>query len=276
MEQEVNELVIEPPETRRLEVTGPDVQKLLATLRVDLAVADDLVIDSPEMLAEAQDVAGRILGVAAAIEDERVAKVKPFLDTQRWLNAGYGQARDYLLDIVGDSTKGIKLKIIQFNAAERARAEKATADARAAQEKAALDAAAAAAVQLQEAHALAEQSKQAAMTGDPERAQALADEAVRKVDTAHTTAANAVATFVPAVKAAKAKGVSEKWVADIENKAEAIAYIGALVAAGDLTLLGLVDLNQSALNTMAKLQKNAMAIPGITPRPFDTVAIKKQ
>jgi hypothetical protein len=271
----MTQLVIEPPETRRLEVTGPDVQALVSGLRIELAVAGSLVIDSTEMLEEAQQVAGRILGVAAAIEDERVERVKPFLEVQRWLNSGYGQARDYLSGLVNDQG-GIKDKILAFNAAERERAAKATADARAAQEKAALDAAAAAAAQLQEAHALAEQSQQAAQTGDPERAQALADEAVRKADTAHTTAANAVATFVPPVQAAKAKGVQQKWVADILDKAQAIQYIGEQIAKGDHTLLALLDFNQSALNTMAKLQKNAMAIPGIQARPFEAVSIRKQ
>lgn len=270
-------IVIDPlPVATPLAVTGPDIPALLASLRTDLAVAEYLEIDSPDMLQEALDVAGRLSKAASLIEDERVIKVKPFLDVQRWLNKGYGQARDYLLGIVGDEHGGIKQKIIAFNAAERARVEKAEADARAAQERAALEAAAEAARKLQEAHTLAQQSAAAAESGDAERAQKLADQAVQRTDEAHTTAANAVAAITPHVPRTKVKGVQEKWVADVHNKAEAIQFIGEQIAKGDLTLVGLLDFNQTALNTLAKLQKNAMQIPGITPRPFDSVSIRKQ
>jgi len=59
------------------------------------------------------------------------------------------------------------------------------------------------------------------------------------------------------------------------DKPKVIQHIGMMIAAGDLSLVGLVDINQTAINAMAKLQKEHMDVPGILSRPFSTMSMRK-
>jgi len=260
---------------RTLIVNGPDVQALLHAVELDIALVPDMDIDSDDMAAELIEMLGRLATVSAAIEDERKERTAPLLDAQKWLMAGYSPARNQLDTLIAAG----KDKLTAYN---RAKAEaKRLADEAEAQKR--RDAAAAAAKLEAEAIAAAKASaieaEALSLAGGEQAAQAMVTQAMVQVDTARHAAQLAVqAVYTAPVSAYSAplKGTSGTWGAEVTDKAALIKHIGAMVAANDLSLIGLLDVSEKAIKAMAKLQQANLRIPGIKPTFTESISIRKQ
>lgn len=262
-------------EVRNLTVTGPDIQSLLSAVAVDMEITPSMVIDSDDMAAELIEMLGRLATVSAAIEAERKERTAPLLDAQKWLMAGYSPARTQLEDLI---TTG-KAKLTAYN---RAKAEaKRIADEREAQARraAAAEAARLEAEAIAAAQESARQAEELSAAGSEQAAQAMVTQAMVQVDTARQAAAVAVqAVYTAPVSSYSAplKGTGGTWGAEVTDKAKLIQHIGALVAAGDLSLVSLLDVSEKSIKAMAKLQQANLRIPGIKPVFTESISIRKQ
>lgn len=261
---------VEPP--RSLTVHSFNAQEMLSKVSADIEMAPHLIVDSPEMLAEAQEVAGRLATVVKAIEAERKAKKEPVLEIARWLDDGYGKARDHLSNLI----EGIKPKILQYQAQLRREAEERAERERAERERIAAEAAAAEAAAMAAATAALEGAAKARDAGSEIVAQTMAEAAVVAVDEARERAQQAASrAAAPVYQAApKVKGTRTSWKGRVTNKAEAVAHIGAMVAKGDTSLLHLLEIDGSTLNRQANLQRESFSVPGLLAYPDDSLAIR--
>ena len=263
-------------EVRNLTVTGPDIQALLSAVQFDMEMVPDIVIDSDDMACELMEMLGRLATVSAAIEAERKERTAPLLDAQKWLMAGYSPARVQLDALIAAG----KNKLTAYN---RAIAEaKRIADELEARQR--REAAAAAAKVEADAIAAAQASAKAAddlrKAGSEQAAQAMETQAMVQVDTARHVAAAAVqAVYTAPVSMAShapLKGTSGTWSAEVTDKAALIRHIGTLVIAGDLSLIGLLDVSDKGIKAMAKMQMANLRLPGVKPVFTETIAIRKQ
>lgn len=263
-------------QTRTLIVTGPDIQTLLSNVSADMEIVPSMVIDSDDMAADLMEMLGRLSTVSAAIENERKERTAPLLDAQKWLMAGYSPARTQLDDLIVAG----KAKLTAYNrmiADQKRIADEAAAKARA-------DALAAAAKIEADAIAAAQASAAAAAAlrneGSEQAAQAMETQAMVEVDTARAQAAVAVQAMYTApvhlVAHMPLKGTSGTWKAETTDKAQLVKHIGAMVAAGDMSLLTLLDVSEKNLNAMAKLQQANLKLPGVKPVFTESISIKKQ
>jgi len=62
----------------------------------------------------------------------------------------------------------------------------------------------------------------------------------------------------------------------VTDKAALVAYIGTMVAAGDLSLLSLIDISEKNLKAMAKIQQANLRLPGVKPVFTESISIRKQ
>lgn len=263
-------------EVRNILVTGPDIQSLLSAVQFDMEMVPDIVIDSDDMACELMEMLGRLATVSAAIEAERKERTAPLLDAQKWLMAGYSPARTALDNLIAAG----KAKLTAYN---RAIAEKKRL-ADEAEAKARREAAAAAAKLEAEAIAAAQASARAAeelrKAGSEQAAQAMETQAMVQVDTARHVAAAAVqAVYTAPVQShysAPLKGTSGTWSAEVTDKAALIRHIGTLVIAGDLSLIGLLDVSDKSIKAMAKLQMSNLRLPGVKPLFTESISIRKQ
>jgi hypothetical protein len=263
-------------EVRNLTVTGPDIQSLLSAVQLDMALVPGMDIDSDDMAAELMEMLGRLATVSAAIEAERKERTAPLLDAQKWLMGGYSPAKTSLDNLIAAG----KVKLTAYN---RAIAEKKRiADELEAQKR--RDEAAAAAQVEAEAIAAAQASAAASealrKAGSEQAAQAMETQAMVQVDTARQAAATAVQALYTApvqhAYSAPLKGSSGTWSAEVTDKAALVKHIGALVAAGDLSMLSLIDISEKNLKAMAKIQQANLRIPGVKPVFTETISIRKQ
>jgi len=239
--------------------------KVLLDLATDVEIAPDLVVDSAELLVEAQNIGGRLQTGIKAVEAERIERVKPLNEQVAIVNAGYKSVQETLKVLVD----GLKLKCISYDskvkleAAQREHEERARRDAEFAQAKE------------KEARAQAEARAllvlASATPGD--EGQKLIEQAAAVADTGRAAIAEVAPVRVAPVEA-KAKGVSEKWVADIENDVAVIIHVGKLLERGDMTLRSLVTVERSVANALAKLMKDDLNIPGIKARPFSQMSMR--
>lgn len=265
------------PGSLALAANGLQVQKLIDAIADDLEIASSMTIDSPEMLAEAEGIAGRLASVAAdsgSIEDERKALTSPFNDLVKKINAGYNAPKEYIGGVLGS----LKTRILAYNREQREIAEKQAAEER---QKRADEAAAAALREAEataEAHRLVEQAEAAQRAGSEITAGALLNEASIKIDAARqdaTAAVTAMHTRVAAVPAARASGVRGAWKAETINKSELILHVADRIRAGDMSLLALLDANDSALNAKAKIEKEGFRVPGVRAEFVESLAVRK-
>lgn len=263
-------------EVRNLVVTGPDIQTLLSAVSFDMAMVPDMEIDSDEMAGELMEMLGRLATVSAAIENERKERTAPLLDAQKWLMAGYSPARTQLDNLIVSG----KAKLTAYN---RAIAEKKRladeAEARARREAAAAAAAAEAAA-IAAAQASAREAEALRKAGSEQAAAAMETQAMVEVDTARQAAAVAVqAVYTAPVQSsytAPLKGTSGTWSAEVTDKPALVKHIGAMVAAGDLSLLALLDVSEKNVKAMAKLQQSNLRVPGLKPVFTESISIRKQ
>lgn len=265
------------PSTLALAADGLKVQALIDAVSDDIELAQTLTIDSPDMLEEAEQIAGRLATVCAdsgAIEGERKAIVAPFNDLVKKINEGYKAPREFIGQVL-DSVRG---KILAYNREQQRIAnEKAEAE-RKRREDEALAAQQREAAATADAQKLMDQAKEAQAAGAVVTAGALVAEAGTKIDAARQEATAAVAalhtrTYVS--PAAKAKGVRGKWKATVVNKAALITYVAERIAAGDLSLVHMLDANESALNAKADLEKEGYRLPGTTAEFVESLSVRK-
>lgn len=261
------------PQTRSLTVVRPETQALVDRVSADLEIVDTIVIDSPQMLAEAVEIAGRLAGASSAIEAERKATVGPVNEVVHWINDGYFQARDYINDKIG----GVRPKIVAYNAEMRRQAEARAAAERAKREAEAAEAAKREAEAVARANALLASAQQAEAAGSEIMAQGMLSQASVAVDAARQDAQAALvrAHSVQAMPAAQAKGIRGKWTGVVTDKYKLVQHIVALAVNGDLSLLGLIEINASALNGVASVQREHLRLPGVVANFAESVAIRK-
>lgn len=262
-----------PPEQPRSLVVHPfNAQGVLDKVATDIQIAPHLIIDSDDMLAEAQQVAGRLATAVKSIESERKQRKQPVLDAAAWLDEGYGKARDYLNELID----GIRPKILAYQQHLRAEAQRKADEERARREAAAAEAAAAEAAALAASKAALDKASQAREAGSEIVAATMEQSAVVAVDEARERAAQAAAQVAAPVFTAptKVKGARVKWKGRVTNKAEAVAFIGKMVAEGNTSLLHLLEIDESALNKQADLQRAAFNVPGLQAYEQESVSIR--
>jgi len=260
---------------RTLVVTGPDIQSLLYAVELDIALVPDMDIDSDDMATELIEMLGRLATVSAAIEDERKERTAPLLDAQKWLMAGYAPARNQLDTLIAAG----KAKLTAYNRA-KAETKRLADEAEAKKRREAAAAAAALEVEtIAAAKASAIEAEALSLAGSEQAAQAMVTQAMVQVDAARQAAqvaVQAVYTAPVSTYSAPLKGTSGTWSAEVTDKAALIKHIGAMVAANDLSLIGLLDVSEKSIKAMAKLQQANLRIPGVKPVFTESISIRKQ
>lgn len=233
-------------------INAPDESALTKRAQSALEMVKSMTIESPETYELAADELKAIKTKAKALEDQRTAITGPINKALKAVNDLFRAPGQYL----AQAEQIIKGKMIAYTTEqERIAAEerrKAEAAVRAEQERLAREAAE------REAAAQAEAEKLIA-AGDDEKAAEVQAAAAMEAATLTATAELMTAPVV-AAPVAKVAGVSMRgvWKAEVTDKAALIAF-----AATNPQFQGLLDMNTSALNQMAKAMKDAMQIPGV-------------
>ncbi len=265
------------PGTLALSEKGLQVQAQLDKIAPDLEIASTITIDSAEMLEEAQDIAGRLASACAdsgLIEEERKALTSPFNDLVKKVNEGYNAPRNHVTTVLN----GLKTKILAYNREQQRLQAIKDAEEAAKRQKAAEDAAKAEAEANAAANELLIKAQEAQAAGSEITAQALIQQAAVKVDESRQhadVAVTALHTRTVSAPAVQAKGVRGKWKAVVLNKAALVQHIAERLAAGDESLLNLLDVNESNLNKLADMQKQALKLPGTKPEFTESLAVRK-
>jgi len=265
------------PATLALMESGLRVQKLLDEIAPDLEVAETLTIDSPDMLAEAEAIAGRLATVCAdsgAIETERLAITSPFNDLAKKVKAGYDAPRDY----VTGKLDALKHKILAYNAEQQRIAREQEAKDRQRREEEAQAAAAREAEATAAANKLLEQAKTAQANGSEITAAALVNEASTKIDAARADAAHAVTALhsrVSVAPVASARGVRENWTVTVTDLPTLILHVAKRIQEGDASLVPMLLANQAGLNAKAKLEKTGYNVPGTRADNGQSLSVRK-
>jgi len=265
------------PGTLALAENGLQVQKLIDAITPDLELADTITIDSADMLTEAEGIAGRLATVCAdsgSIESERKALTSPFGDLTKKINAGYNEPRAY----IGGVLSGLKTKILAYHSEQQRIAREAEAEAARLREQAAIEAAATEAEASKAAEDLLAQAQAAQAKGSDITASALIHQAQTRLDESRQAADVAVAalhTRTVTAPVAIAKGVRGTWKGVVLDKSKLLAHIAARVAAGDPSLLHLIDVNESNLNKLASMQKQDLLLPGVKAEFEQSLSVRK-
>ncbi len=241
-------------EVRRIEVTGPDLQSLLSELI--------------QML-------GRLSTVSSAIEAERKERTAPLLDAQKWLMAGYSPACKQIDALIASG----KNKLTTYNRDKAERQRRVDEAAAKLRREAAEAAAKAEAEAMAAAKASALAAEELSKAGSEQAAQAMVTQAMVEVDTARANAqaaVQAVYTAPVSTYSAPLKGTSGTWSAEVTDKSALIKHIGALIAAGDLSLSSILDVSEKNLKAMAKMQQANLKLPGVRPVFTESISIRKQ
>jgi hypothetical protein len=264
--------------TSALIASGMRVQELLNRVADDVEIAQDMEINSPEMLALAQDRAGRLAAVAGdsgEIERERKQLVAPLNAVVKLINSGYAAAKDH---IATQALAPLKGKMLAYDQEQRRLAAEREAKERAERERQAQEAAAREAAANAEAAALLAEAQKAQDAGSDITAQALAQQAAVSVDVVRTeahAAVQALHTRSAAAPVAKAKGVRGTWKATVTSKDSLILHVAERIKAGDHSLTGLLSVDESAANAKAKLEQNGMNVPGLFAEFTESIAVRR-
>lgn len=278
----IAELTVRAASVFELDATAPlpssvqRVQELLDRVADDLDLARDLVVDSPELMAEAQQILGRLATVfsdSGEMERERKALVALPNAWVKLVNAGYNapcEAGKQVMD-------SLKRRVLAFDAEQRRlAAERAEAERRERERKAA-EAAEAERLAAAQAQALIEQAKAAQEQGGEVAAQALLAQAGEAKDAARARAAAAQqALHVVAAAPTLAKGVRGTWKAEVVSIDSLILAAADRIRAGDRSLVGLLAVDESAANAKAKAEKEGMNVPGLRSVFVPSLSVRKE
>lgn len=266
-----NNQIIEPERITLDVIVLPSTQAMLTKISPDLEEAKDLVVDSEDMAAIALEMAGRFATVREALDTERLSKTKPLRDAQSRVNGGYNPA----IDFVEAAEKVLKNKLIAWNAKVTQMKREAAAKAEAERKRLEAEARAQAEAQAAEAQRLVAEAQAANAVGDADaasalivQAQAVSDQSQQSlIPIAHAPAAYGGPATV--------KGARETWKARVTDKAALIQEVAVRIKAGDLFLLDMLDVNATALNALARMQKSNMRIAGVEAYPEAGISTRK-
>ncbi len=265
------------PETRALVENGLRVQTLLDAIAPDLEIAEVLTIDSPDMLAEAETLNGRISALCAdsgAIESERKALNAPFVDLGRAINGGYNELREHVSGV----RERLSSKILAYHREQQRLAREREAQERAERERRAAEVAEEERKAKAAAQATLAAAQAAADAGKADEASALATQASVTIDTARQVTQQAtleLAAPIFAAPAAKAKGVREVWKAELASHENLILHIAERIKAGDMSLMHLIPYDEAAGNRKAASEKRGFNVPGLRATCDSALSVRK-
>jgi colicin import membrane protein len=221
-------------------ITYPETVALARPDPVLIQSADQYLLTARQCYAsiattdECEAAGEDLKGIKAAqkrLEDARTTITKPLLEAQRAVNALFKTPQETL----SEAERIVKQGILTYQAAEERKRREAEAVAAEAARK--------------EREKLEAQAARAAAAGKTEKAEAL-----------NATAAAIPERVVLPSSAPKISGMATKtvWRAELTDKQALVKYV-----AEHPEWLSLVDINTAALNSMARTQKGAMALPGV-------------
>lgn len=262
----------------QLNVQAPDRAVLMRQANASLEIAEVYVIDCPAMYEAAADDLKDIKTKAKELEDRRKAITGP-------LDKAKKEVMDLFRDPMEVLTRAeavLKRAMLTYQQDEerKRQEEQRRLEAQARQERAAMEAQAAAARAEAEAEAarLREQAESERAAGNATAAEQLLTQATETVEVATAEAAviEATAEVIPmptaTMAAAKASGISTRgtWKAEVMDKQALIAHVAA-----NPDLLDLLDINQSALNSLARALKANAKLPGVRVYEDKQIAARK-
>jgi hypothetical protein len=238
-------------QTDQLSYERPDQAQLIALSQRQLTVAKEITIDSAPMYEAAADELKAIKKAAKELEDKRVGITKPIDEAKKAVMDLFRRP----LEILGEAETVLKRAMITYADEQEKirREEQAKLDAIAKAERERL--AAEAKAKQEEAERLA----QAAQDSGDEQAFAQAAQAAAEAQVMESTVAVMTAPTATTA-AAKVSGISARgvWKAECTDKIALIKFI-----AQNDAFINLLDVNQSALNQLAKAMKQTLNLPGV-------------
>ncbi len=261
----------------QIDLKTPDQDTLNNDAQIVLEVAETYVIDSPLMFAEAGEELKRIKAKSKELNDKRVAITKPLDDAKKAVMDLFRKP----VEILSQAELVLKNSIVNYQEeqARIARLEQQKQAEAQRIEREALEAKARAAEEAarKEAEELQRKANEAAKNGNEAEAQKMAEQAQLAFQTgqaqANVIAQEASAMNAPVTVAAPSKvsGISmrETWKAEVTDKEALVKFI-----ATNPHLLNLVDVNNSAVNQMAKAMKGNLNIPGVRAYAEKSVAAR--
>lgn len=262
-----------------IKIAMPEQSALMTPAQSALASIEALTIDSPTMYAEAGDELRRITTKIGQLDQQRSEIVKPLNDTVKRINDLFRAP----LDMLRHGQSVLKTKMVTYSAEqERIAAEArrvAEAAARAERERLAAEAAAAQAQADEEARALREQAEAAKEAGNVAEAAELESRAESRLDAGHEDAvalelASHAVAAMPAVApekvAAAGTALRGAWKGRVTDKASFVRFVAA-----NPDFIGLLSVDQSALNMLAKSTKGEKSVPGVEFYQERTIAARK-
>ncbi len=213
-----------------LTVARPD-EALFNQSKNLMKLAESYKITSPEMAINAGDDLKAVKALAKQIEDKRTSITKPLNQALREVNALFKPAKNWLKKAEGS----IKGKMLEFQREQDriARELQAKVDEEARKERIRLE----------------KKAADAELVKEPERAEVLREQA-------EIHEAPVIVSTAP-----KLEGIATRktWKAEVTDKLLFVQH----VAEKRNDLLGLINIDQSALNAQARSLKDALDIPGI-------------
>jgi colicin import membrane protein len=207
-----------------------------------MELAQNYEITSPEMAVAVGDDLKAVKTLAKQIEDKRTSITKPLNQALREVNALFKPAKNWLKKAEGL----IKDKLLKFQREQEriARELQAKADEEARKERVRLE----------------KKASDAELVGEPDRAEDLREQA-------EIQEAPVIASTAP-----KLEGIATRktWKAEVTNKLLFVKY----VAEKRNDLLGLIKIDQSALNAQARSLKDSLDLPGIKVEIEETIVAR--
>lgn len=245
---------------------------LTGKAQMALAGAQAVVIDSPTMYEIASADLMQVKALAKQVEEQRTSITGPLNQALKSVNELFRAPKEYLQS-AETALKGALLTYDREQARKADEARRAAEDAaRRERQRVEAEAREAERAAREEAERLARQAEAAAAAGDKAMAEQLAADAKRTAKAGAEQAqdiamAAELVTAAPvpiATAAPKVSGLStrQNWKARCVDKMALIRFV-----AEHPEHQHLLDVNQSALNQLAKAQKDAMRLPGVEAYP---------
>ena len=227
-------------------IERPD-EGLLNQSAIWLEQAKTFDITSTDIAINAGESLKKIKALGRHLEQKRTAITVPMNQALREANALFKPAKKRLKD----AEKLLKGKILKYQAEQDRIAQEAQrkADEEARKER----------IKLEKAAALAEQA------GMEDRAEDLREEI--EVQEIETQKAPVVQSAAPKIEGVHTRTI---WKAEVTDKLEFLKF----VVEKRQDLVGLVEINQSALNAQARSLKDSLDLPGIKVAPEKRIAAR--
>jgi DNA polymerase III gamma/tau subunit len=237
-----------------------------------LATAQAFVIDSPTMYELAAGDLQKVKALAKDVEEKRTAITGPLNQAVKAVNDLFRSPKDFL----ATAETALKSAMITYDREQQRKADEARREAEriAREERQRIEAEAREAARRaqEEADRIAKEAADAAAAGDAAKAAELQQQAEQtaadgaaQAETIAMEAEMVTAAPVPVATAApKVAGLStrQNWKARLTDKMALIKFVAAHPEHQHL-----LDVNQSAINQLAKAQKDAMNLPGVEAYP---------